>query len=53
MDRWFLLWSPCLCPSSVGMDATNACYSTTYDIDNAHGTGYFQRFRAWVREMQV
>ena len=28
----------------VGMDAINALYSVTYDIDQAHGTPYHQRF---------
>jgi 4-hydroxybutyryl-CoA dehydratase/vinylacetyl-CoA-Delta-isomerase len=36
----------------VGMDATNALYSVTYDIDQAHGTPYHQRFRSFVQHMQ-
>jgi 4-hydroxybutyryl-CoA dehydratase/vinylacetyl-CoA-Delta-isomerase len=40
----------------VGMDATNALYSTTYDIDQASnkgsGSGYHERFKAFVRHMQ-
>lgn len=37
----------------VGMDAINAAYSVTYDIDAARGTGYHERFRAFVRHMQA
>ena len=36
----------------VGMDAINALYSVTHDIDLAHGTGYHARFRAFVEHMQ-
>jgi 4-hydroxybutyryl-CoA dehydratase/vinylacetyl-CoA-Delta-isomerase len=36
----------------VGMDAINSVFSITFDVDAAHGTGYHQRFRAWVAEMQ-
>jgi 4-hydroxybutyryl-CoA dehydratase/vinylacetyl-CoA-Delta-isomerase len=36
----------------VGMDATNALYSVTYDIDQACGTSYHQRFRDFITHMQ-
>ena len=36
----------------VGMDATNALYSVTYDIDKACGTSYHQRFRDFITHMQ-
>ena len=36
----------------VGMDATNALYSVTYDIDKTHGTPYHERFRSFVQHMQ-
>lgn len=36
----------------VGMDAINALFSVTYDIDAAHGTDYHERFRAWLGEVQ-
>jgi len=36
----------------VGMDAINALYSTTFDIDAAAHTGYHERFKAFVRHMQ-
>jgi 4-hydroxybutyryl-CoA dehydratase/vinylacetyl-CoA-Delta-isomerase len=37
----------------VGMDAINALYSVTYDIDQARGTGYHARFREFVRHVQA
>ncbi len=36
----------------VGMDALNALYSITYDMDQKHDTPYHQRFKAFVTEMQ-
>ncbi len=36
----------------VGMDAINALYSVTYDIDQAHGTGYHEKFKTFVRHVQ-
>ena len=36
----------------VGMDAFNAVYSTTYDMDKALGTDYFQRFTKWLAMVQ-
>ena len=36
----------------VGMDAINALYSVTFDIDAANGTAYHARFRSFVRQMQ-
>jgi 4-hydroxybutyryl-CoA dehydratase / vinylacetyl-CoA-Delta-isomerase len=36
----------------VGMDAINALHSVTYEIDEAHGTGYHGRFKNFVAEMQ-
>jgi 4-hydroxybutyryl-CoA dehydratase / vinylacetyl-CoA-Delta-isomerase len=36
----------------VGMDALNALFSLTFDIDAAHGTDYHARFVAWLGEMQ-
>ncbi len=35
----------------VGMDAFNALYSTTFEIDEAHGTGYHERFRSFLARM--
>jgi hypothetical protein len=37
----------------VGMDCFNSVYSTTFDIDAAHGTSYHQRFQTFVSEMQA
>lgn len=36
----------------VGMDAINALHSVTYEIDEAHGTGYHGRFKEFVARMQ-
>lgn len=36
----------------VGMDALNAMWSTTYEIDQTHGTSYHDRFRQYVLEWQ-
>ncbi len=36
----------------VGMDAFNAVYSTTYDMDKALGTDYFERFKKWLIMVQ-
>lgn len=36
----------------VGMDAFNAEYSTTYEIDKAHGTEYHKRFVEFMKMVQ-
>ncbi|MCB0028751.1 MAG: hypothetical protein KDE28_12640, partial [Anaerolineales bacterium] len=36
----------------VGMDAFNSLYSVTYEIDEAHGTPYHQRFKTFLTRMQ-
>jgi len=36
----------------VGMDGINSAWSITRDVDDAHGTGYHDRLRAWLTEMQ-
>jgi 4-hydroxybutyryl-CoA dehydratase/vinylacetyl-CoA-Delta-isomerase len=36
----------------VGMDAFNALYSTTFEIDRAHGTAYHQRFVKYMEYVQ-
>jgi len=42
----------CCFQRCVGMDAINALYSTTYEIDQAHGTEYHHRFREWLKYVQ-
>mmetsp|Transcript_20638 Transcript_20638/g.33290 ORF Transcript_20638/g.33290 Transcript_20638/m.33290 type:complete len:568 (+) Transcript_20638:59-1762(+) len=42
----------CCFQRCVGMDAINATWSTTYEIDEKHKTSYHKRFRAFVQEMQ-
>jgi 4-hydroxybutyryl-CoA dehydratase/vinylacetyl-CoA-Delta-isomerase len=37
----------------VGMDAINSTFSVTYDIDRAKGTGYHERFQAFLRHVQA
>ena len=36
----------------VGMDAMNALYSTTFEIDRAHGTNYYDRFIKYLTYVQ-
>lgn len=36
----------------VGMDAFNAVWSTTYEIDAKYGTGYHENFKKYVRMVQ-
>jgi len=42
----------CCFQRCVGMDGINAVFSTTYEIDQKHGTEYHQRFREWLKKMQ-
>lgn len=36
----------------VGMDAFNAIYSTTYEMDQEYGTDYFERFKKYLLYVQ-
>jgi len=36
----------------VGMDALNALYSVTYEIDGKHGTPYHDRLKGFIKKMQ-
>src|SRR5262249_24491360 len=36
----------------VGLDALNATYAVTYDVDQASGSDYHQRFRAYLEMVQ-
>ena len=36
----------------VGLDAFNAIYATTYEIDAAHGTDYHRRFVEYMKQVQ-
>ena len=42
----------CCFQRCVGMDAINAVFSTTYEIDQKQGTEYHQRFRQWLRHVE-
>lgn len=35
----------------VGMDAFNSLYSVTFEMDEAHGTAYYERMKAFLTEM--
>ena len=36
----------------VGMDAFNAVYNTAYEVDQAHGTHYFDNFKKYLEYVQ-
>ncbi len=36
----------------VGMDAINAVYSTTFEIDQKYGTEYHQKLKEWLKYIQ-
>ncbi|MEW6666724.1 MAG: 4-hydroxyphenylacetate 3-hydroxylase N-terminal domain-containing protein [Thermodesulfobacteriota bacterium] len=36
----------------VGLDAINAVYSVAYEMDQRHGTEYFERFKRWLIHIQ-
>ena len=40
-------------PYATGVDALNALHSVTYEIDEAHGTPYHERFQAFLTQMQA
>ncbi|MEA1962507.1 MAG: 4-hydroxyphenylacetate 3-hydroxylase N-terminal domain-containing protein [Bacillota bacterium] len=42
----------CCFQRCVGMDAFNAVFNTTYEIDEKHGTDYHQRFSKWLENVQ-
>ncbi len=42
----------CCFQRCVGMDGINAVYSTTYEIDQKHGTEYHKRFKEWLIYVQ-
>ena len=36
----------------VGLDAMNATFITTYNVDNKYGTDYHKKFTAWLKYVQ-
>jgi 4-hydroxybutyryl-CoA dehydratase/vinylacetyl-CoA-Delta-isomerase len=42
----------CCFQRCVGMDAINAVFSTTYEIDQGLGTEYHRRFREWLKHVE-
>lgn len=56
MQRYCGISTACCFQRCVGLDAANAIYSTTYDCDQKHGTGYHGRFRdywTWVQKSDL
>ena len=37
----------------VGIDANNAVFSTSYEIDQAHGTNYHENFKKFLNDVQL
>jgi len=42
----------CCFQRCVGMDAINAVFNTTFEMDEKHGTDYHQRFKNWLINIQ-
>jgi 4-hydroxybutyryl-CoA dehydratase/vinylacetyl-CoA-Delta-isomerase len=42
----------CCFQRCVGMDAINAVFNTTFEIDEKHGTPYHARFKEWLKYIQ-
>jgi 4-hydroxybutyryl-CoA dehydratase/vinylacetyl-CoA-Delta-isomerase len=42
----------CCFQRCVGMDAINAIFSTTYEIDQKYGTEYHNKFKKWLKDIQ-
>lgn len=42
----------CCFQRCVGMDAINALYNTTFEMDEKHGSEYHQRFKKWLVNIQ-
>jgi 4-hydroxybutyryl-CoA dehydratase/vinylacetyl-CoA-Delta-isomerase len=53
MQRWLGQLTGTCFQRCVGMDALNALYSVTYEIDGKHGTSYHSRLKTFIKEMQL
>ncbi len=42
----------CCFQRCVGMDAVNALYNTTFEMDAKHNTDYHERFKKWLIDIQ-
>jgi len=42
----------CCFQRCVGMDAANAVFNTTFEMDEKHGTNYHERFKNWLIDIQ-
>jgi 4-hydroxybutyryl-CoA dehydratase / vinylacetyl-CoA-Delta-isomerase len=52
MERHLATRTAAGCPRSTGLDAINAVYSVAYEVDQARGTGYLERFKAWMKSVE-
>ena len=52
MERHLATRTAAGCPRSTGLDAINAVYSVAYEADQARGTGYLERFKAWMKSVE-
>lgn len=52
MQRLLGQRTACCFQRCVGMDAINAVYSTTYEIDGKYKTEYHNRFKEWLKYVQ-
>ncbi|MHA2062668.1 MAG: 4-hydroxyphenylacetate 3-hydroxylase N-terminal domain-containing protein, partial [Candidatus Sifarchaeia archaeon] len=52
MQRLLGQKTACCFQRCVGFDAANALYSTTFEIDQKHGTDYHERFKKYWRTIQ-
>jgi 4-hydroxybutyryl-CoA dehydratase / vinylacetyl-CoA-Delta-isomerase len=52
MQRMLGQRTGCCFQRCVGMDAVNAVFSTTFEIDEKHGTEYHARFSKWLTYIQ-
>ncbi len=53
MQRYCGNLTGCCFQRCVGLDAANAVFSTTYDVDQQYGTPYHRRFRGYWRKIQL
>jgi 4-hydroxybutyryl-CoA dehydratase/vinylacetyl-CoA-Delta-isomerase len=52
LQRELGLRTACCFQRCVGLDAINAVFSTSYEIDQKYGTEYHRRFREWLKYVQ-
>lgn len=52
MERHLATKTAAGCPRSTGLDAINAVYSVAFEVDEAHGTPYLERFKQWLGHVE-